>query len=85
MAKHTWKDVRIIGLPTRVPRFAQYFMDSTGLKGKNSPDHESLKKLFPFGDPPYGVALENGRMKAGLQRFDAEEPEAALRQLGWIQ
>jgi len=85
MAKHVWKDVRVIGLPTRVPQFAQYFMDSTSLKGKNSPDHESLKKLFPHGDPPYGVVLENGRMKAGLPRFDAEEPESTLRKFGWIQ
>ena len=60
-------------------------MDSTRLKGKNSPDHVALKALFPFGDPPYGVALEHGRMKAGLQRFDADEPEAALRKLGFIE
>ncbi|MFN0102331.1 MAG: MauE/DoxX family redox-associated membrane protein [Bryobacteraceae bacterium] len=85
MSKHTWKDAKVIGLPTRVPQFAQYFMDSTGLKGKNSPDHVSLKALFPFGDPPYGVALEHGRMKAGLQRFDDAEPEATLRKLGFIE
>jgi len=85
MSKHSWKSVTVIGLPTRVPQFAQYFMDSTNLKGKNSPDHESLKKLFPFGDPPYGVVLENGRMKAGLARFDEAEPEASLRKLGWIE
>ena len=85
MSKHVWKDAKVIGLATRVPQFAQYFMDSTGLKGKNSPDHESLKQLFPFGDPPYGVALEHGRMKAGLQRFDEQEPQATLRKLGFIE
>jgi len=85
MAKHNWKDVKIVGLPTRVPQFGQYFMESTGLKGKNSPDHASLKAIFPFGDPPYAVVLEHGRMKAGLQRFDNDEPEAQLRKLGYIE
>lgn len=85
MAKHVWKDTKIIGLATRVPQFAQYFMDSTGLKGRNSPDHVSLKSLFPFGDPPYGVLLEHGRMQAGLQRFDDVEPEATLRKHGYIE
>lgn len=85
MSKHKWKEVKIIGLPTRVPRFGAYFMESTGLKGKNSPDHESLKKIFPFGDPPYGVLLEHGRMKTGLQRFDDAEPEATLRKYGFIE
>ncbi len=84
MAKHTWKNVTIIGLPTRVPQFGKYFMDSTGLKGKNSPDHVELKKIFPFGDPPYGVALEHGRMKTGLRVFEGSEPETTLRQLGYI-
>lgn len=85
MGKLVWKDVKIIGLPTRVPQFGQYFMESTGLNGKNSPDHESLKAIFPFGDPPYGVVLEHGRMKTGLQRFDEAEPEATLRKLGYIE
>ncbi|MBI2686680.1 MAG: DoxX family protein [Acidobacteria bacterium] len=85
MAKHIWKDVKIVGLPTRVPQFGQYFMESTGLRGKNSPDHVSLKALFPFGDPPYGVLLEYGRMKTGLQRFDDVEPEATLRKYGFIE
>jgi hypothetical protein len=85
MGKHTWKpDVKIVGLPTRVQQFGQYFMESTGLKGVNSLDHESLKKLFPHGDPPYGVVLEHGRMKTGLQRFDEAEPEATLRKNGFI-
>jgi uncharacterized membrane protein YphA (DoxX/SURF4 family) len=85
MAKHVWKDVRIVGLPTRVPQFGQYFMDSTDLKAPNSPDHADLKKIFSFGDPPYGVALENGRMKTGLRIFDMTEPEKQLRAMGWIE
>ncbi len=85
LSKHTWKDVKIIGLATRVPQFAQYFMESNGLKAQHSPDHESLKQTFPFGDPPYGVLLEHGRMKAGLQRFDDVEPAATLRKFEFIE
>lgn len=85
MSTFTWKDVKIIGLPTRVPQFGAYFMESTKLNGKNSPDHVSLKAIFPFGDPPYGVVLEHGRMKTGLQRFDEAEPEDTLRKLGYIE
>jgi uncharacterized membrane protein YphA (DoxX/SURF4 family) len=85
MAKHTWNGVKVYGLPSRVPQFGKYFMDSTGLKAGNSPEHDALKKLFPFGDPPYAVALEHGRQKAALSRFDEAEPEATLRQLGFIE
>ncbi len=51
----------------------------------NSPEHDALKKLFPFGDPPYAVALGHGRQKAAWSRFDEAEPEASLRQLGFIE
>jgi uncharacterized membrane protein YphA (DoxX/SURF4 family) len=85
MAKHTWSGVKIYGLPSRVPQFGKYFMDSTGLKAGNSPEHDALKKLFPFGDPPYGVLLEHGRQKAALSRFDEAEPESTLRSLGFIE
>lgn len=85
LAKHTFSGVKIYGLPSRVPQFGQQFMDSTGLKAPNSSDHDALKKLFPFGDPPYGILLEHGRQKASLLRFDESEPAATLRQLGYIE
>lgn len=85
MAKHKWLETTIIGVPSRVKQFGQYFMESTGLKGKNSPDHDSLKKIFPHGDPPYGVLLEHGRMKTGLPIFEGSEPENTLRKNGFIE
>ncbi len=85
MAKHTWVDVKIIGLPSRVPQFGAYFMTSTNLKAPLSPDHDALKKIFPFGDPPYAVPLINGRQKASLSQFDEAEPEATLRKFGFIE
>lgn len=85
MSKHNWKDTKVIGIPTRVPQFAAEFMSSTGMKAGNSPEHQLLKGIFPFGDPPYGVALENGRQKAAMAIFDKDEPEATLRKLGFIE
>ncbi|HUQ91629.1 MAG TPA: MauE/DoxX family redox-associated membrane protein [Bryobacteraceae bacterium] len=84
MAKHNWKDTTVIGIATRQPQFAAEFMQSTKLKGGVSPDVDLLKGTFPFGDPPYGVALEHGRQKAAFPIFDKNEPEASLRKLGFI-
>ncbi len=85
MSKWNWKDTKVIGIPTRMPQFAADFMSATGLKAPNSSDLELLKQTFPFGDPPYGVSLENGRQKAGHPIFDNSEPEQSLRKLGFIE
>jgi uncharacterized membrane protein YphA (DoxX/SURF4 family) len=85
MAKHTWLADKVIGIPTVLPQYGQQFMDTTKLKGLVSNDIKELKKVFPFGDPPFAVALERGRAKAQMRRFDEQEPAATLRQLGFIQ
>ena len=53
------------------------------LKGVVSTDLDVLRKTFPFGDPPAGVALENGREKAPLTQFEGDEPAATLKRLGF--
>jgi len=85
MATHKWKEVKIIGVPTRMPQFGLDFMQSTKLNAPNTSDLEILKKTFPFGDPPFGVALENGRQKTSTPIFDKTEPEQTLRKLGFIE
>jgi uncharacterized membrane protein YphA (DoxX/SURF4 family) len=85
MATWNWKDTKVIGVPTRVPQFGKDFMQSTKLNAGNSSDVEALKKIFPFGDPPYGVSLENGRQKAGHVIFDKTQPEADLKSSGFIE
>jgi uncharacterized membrane protein YphA (DoxX/SURF4 family) len=84
LAKLNWGDTRVIGVATEQPRFAQGFMDTTGLKGVISTDIELLRKTFPFVDPPAAVALENGRQKALLTHFEGEEPAASLKKLGFV-
>jgi hypothetical protein len=83
MAKLNWGETRIVGVATEQPQFAQNFMQTTGLKGVVSTDVALLRKTFPFGDPPAGVAIENGREKAALTQFEGDEPAATLKKLGF--
>jgi uncharacterized membrane protein YphA (DoxX/SURF4 family) len=89
MAKYKWKeDVQIVGIPTREKQFAAAFLSDTGLaqlKAVTSLETDKLKAVFPFGDPPFAVAVENGRQIASLARFDENEPAANLRKIGFIE
>ena len=81
-----WKDdVTVIGIPTRDQRFAAAFLHDTGLKAVTSLDLELLKKTFSFGDPPYGVALRDGRQISPVPTYDGSEPEDTLRKVGYIE
>jgi uncharacterized membrane protein YphA (DoxX/SURF4 family) len=85
MAKYDWKpDVTVIGIPTNMPKWAASFLSDTGLKAKTSLDLDLLRKTFPFGDPPYGVFLENGREQAPVPHYDEPEPAGTLKKLGLI-
>lgn len=87
MAKWSWMtDVTIIGQPTVNPQFSKFFLEDTGLKGKmkTAADLEKLKQAFPFTNGPFGVAVEHGRQKQSFIQFDASEPEASLRKIGYI-
>jgi hypothetical protein len=79
----------VVALPVRVPQFAASFLHDTGLKAVTSTDWQKLKATFPFGDPPYGVVIENGREKGPVQHYDDEdtgtEPAATLKQFGLVQ
>ncbi len=89
MAKLKWaSDVRIVGIPVSMPRFAASFIHDTGLKMQTSLDLDELKKIFPFGDPPYGVALVDGREIGPVSHFDegtGPEPGNTLRKLGFVE
>ena len=86
MSKFTWKsDVTVIGIPTNMPQWAASFLTDTGFKAKTSLDLDSLKKTFPFGDPPYGVFIENGREQAPVPHYDGAEPAETLKKLGLIE
>lgn len=84
MAGYRWNNTPVIGIPTSQPRFAKSFMEDTGLKAPISNDLEPLKKLFPFVDAPFAVAIENGRQKASFPYFEGNEPADSLKKLGFI-
>jgi uncharacterized membrane protein YphA (DoxX/SURF4 family) len=86
MAKFNWKsDVALIGIPTQMPQWAGSFLSDTGFKAKTSLDLTLLKQTFPFGDPPYGVFIENGREQAPVPHYEGQEPSETLKKLGLIE
>jgi hypothetical protein len=86
MSTYKWKsDVTIIGLPTNEPRWAEGFFHDTKLNARVSTNTDELRKLFVFNYPPYGVALDNGRVKGIVSHYDEPQPEADLRGLGLIE
>ncbi len=85
MSTYGWKkDVTVIGLPTNDPQWAASFLHDTKLVAKTSSDSALLRKLFVFTSPPYGVVLDNGRVKSILTHFDAPEPQPSLQQSGYV-
>lgn len=86
---HWASDVTVIALPVRAQKWAADFLRDNQLKAVTSLDWQKLKAVYPFGDPPYGVAIENGREKGPVSHFDDEdtgtEPAATLKQLGYVE
>jgi len=85
MSRMKWGDTKVIGVPITQPQFAGQFVQDTGFHIPISTDRDKLKAVFPYAGVPAGVALENGRQKAALTKFDGPEPAATLKQLGLIE
>jgi uncharacterized membrane protein YphA (DoxX/SURF4 family) len=79
-----WGDTRVVGVPISQPQFAAQFIQDTGFSMAISTDLQKLKQVFPYTAVPAGVALEHGRQKAALVKFEGEEPGATLKQLGLV-
>lgn len=86
MSTMDWSGTRLVTLPTNVPQFASEFLHDANLKASTSLEAQKLRKDFQFVDPPYGVALLDGRVKETFPqaKFNEPSPEAALKQLGFI-
>jgi uncharacterized membrane protein YphA (DoxX/SURF4 family) len=85
MAQFHWKDTKVVAIPVEKPEFAADFLQMTGLNAVVTQDSEVLKKVFGFTAYPYGVALQNGREKATLTKFDGPEPAETLKKLGFVE
>jgi len=85
MARFHWGATRVIGVPITHPEFAQGFMTDTGMTMPISSDLEKLRAIFPYTAIPTAIALENGRQKATLVKFEENEPGATLKGLGFVE
>lgn len=84
MAAMNWGSTKVVGVPVVNPQFAAFFMDKSNLHRPISSDWELLRKTFGVKGTPGAVAIENGREKAELTRFEGDEPAATLRSLAFI-
>ena len=84
MSQYNWGDTQVVAIPTEQPQFGPGFLQRTKLKAGLSNDLQTLKAIFPFVSAPAGVALEDGREKAPLTKFDDPEPGPTLKQLGFV-
>jgi uncharacterized membrane protein YphA (DoxX/SURF4 family) len=84
MAKLNWGDTNVVAIPTRMPQFAAAFLHDTGLRAVTTLDVKPLRDVFKFVDPPYGVALKNGRQTAVVAKFEDFEPEKTLRSIHFL-
>ena len=66
-------------------RLAAAFVRETKFDLLTSNNLDELKKIFPFGDPPYGVVLDNGREQGVVAHYEeGGEPAESLRKFGLI-
>jgi uncharacterized membrane protein YphA (DoxX/SURF4 family) len=80
-----WFSKKSAGLKLQQPQWAEGFFHDTKFKAHVSTNTAELRKLFVFNYPPYGVALDNGRVKGIVSHYDEPQPEADLRNLGLIE
>ncbi|MGB7762176.1 MAG: DoxX family protein [Bryobacteraceae bacterium] len=84
MAKFDWGQTRVVAVPVEMPQYAGQFLADTGLKAVVTSDFDLLKRTFGYAAYPFGVAIDNGREKVPVRRFDQTEPAATLRKLGFV-
>jgi hypothetical protein len=87
MGTYKWKsDIQVVGVPTRVPQWAEAFMKDNNFKGVTTLDLQKLKSVFTFGDPPFGVALESGRELGPVSHYEeGDEPRTTLKKFGFVE
>ena len=84
MSQYHWGDTRVVVVPVEQAESAAGFLEMTGLHAAISTDFEALKKVFGYSGYPSAVALQNGRQKASLTKFEDSEPAATLKKLAFI-
>jgi len=84
MSQFQWGDTRVVAVPVEEAQYAGQFLEQTGLKAVVTTDFAKLAPVFSYTAYPFGVAIEKGREKAPLTKFEGDEPGATLKQLGFV-
>ncbi len=84
MSGYQWNDTRVVAIPVEQAAYAPAFLKETGLQAVVTSDFERLKTIFGYTAYPFAVAVDRGREKVALTRFDEAEPRTTLRRLGFI-
>ncbi len=86
MSTLNWDDTKVVSIPTVNPQWANSFLRDTHLKASTSLELAKLKKAFPFVDPPYGVAVDRGKVEARFNQaqFVPPLPSPDLKKLGFV-
>lgn len=85
LGSYNWKDVQVVAAPTVNPQWATAFLRDTGLRAGVTFDAAMLRQTFQFGDPPYGVALDGGRVAYSFTFAEGEDVAGTLKRMGWIE
>ncbi len=83
MSSLNFGETQVLAVPTEVQQFAGQFLKDTGFQAQVTNEAARLKAVFPFGDPPFLVLIENGRQKAAINKFDAPMPSSQLIEMGY--
>jgi uncharacterized membrane protein YphA (DoxX/SURF4 family) len=84
MSHLAWGETRVVAIPVEQPQFSAAFLNESGLRAMVTSDFQKLKRVFGYKTYPFGVALENGRERAPLTRFEGDEPATTLKRLGLV-
>jgi len=84
MSQLQWGETKVVAIPVEQPQWAAQFLKDTGLRAVVTSDFQKLATAFSYNAYPFGVALDNGRQKAALMKFEGEEPTATLKRLGFV-
>ena len=84
MSKLQWGNTKVVAVPVEQPQYAGQFLQQTGLRAVVTTDFQKLAPIFGYTAYPFGVALEKGREKSALMKFEGDEPGATLKQLGLV-
>ena len=84
MSQLNWGDTAVVAIPVEQPQYGPGFLQETGLHAVVSNEFARLAPIFSYTSYPFGVALENGREKTPLTKFEGDEPTATLKRLGFV-